>query len=84
MDQNLMKRQRELTDRLNRYRNEYYNLNSPSVSDAVYDRLFEELQALEKQTGIQMANSPTSTVGYPRSAGWKKRITRSRCCPWTK
>ena len=24
MDQNLMKRQRELTDRLNRYRNEYY------------------------------------------------------------
>ena len=37
---------RELTDRLNRYRNEYYNLNSPSVSDAVYDRLFEELQAL--------------------------------------
>ena len=65
MDQNLMKRQRELTDRLNRYRNEYYNLNSPSVSDAVYDRLFEELQSLEKQTGIQMANSPTSTVGYP-------------------
>ena len=65
MDQNLMKRQRELTDRLNRYRNEYYNLNSPSVSDAAYDRLFEELQALEKQTGVQMANSPTSTVGYP-------------------
>ena len=65
MDQNLMKRQRELTDRLNRYRNEYYNLNSPSVSDAAYDRLFEELQAVEKQTGVQMANSPTSTVGYP-------------------
>ena len=75
MDQNLMKRQRELTDRLNRYRNEYYNLNSPSVSDAVYDRLFEELQALEKQTG------PWATR---RSASWKKRITRSRCCPWTK
>ena len=65
MDQNWMKRQRELTDRLNRYRNEYYNLNSPSVSDAAYDRLFEELQAVEKQTGVQMANSPTNTVGYP-------------------
>ena len=37
MDQNWMKRQRELTDQLNRYRNEYYNFNSPSVSDAVYD-----------------------------------------------
>ena len=46
MDQNWMKRQRELTDRLNRYRNEYYNLNSPSVSDTAYDRLFEELQAV--------------------------------------
>ena len=65
MDQNWMKRQRELTDRLNRYRNEYYNLNSPSVSDAVYDRLFEELQDLESATGVQMANSPTNTVGYP-------------------
>ena len=64
MDQNWMKRQRELTDRLNRYRNEYYNLNSPSVSDTAYDRLFEELQAVEKQTGVQMANSPTNTVGY--------------------
>ena len=77
MDQNLMKRQRELTDRLNRYRNEYYNLNSPSVSDAVYDRLFEELQALEKQTGIQMANSPTSTVGYPAVSKLEKTNQQS-------
>lgn len=84
MDQNWMKRQRELTDRLNRYRNEYYNLNSPSVSDTAYDRLFEELQAVEKQTGVQMANSPTNTVGYPAVSKLEKRITRSRCCPWTK
>ena len=56
MDQNLLMKQRELNDRLNRYRNEYYNLNSPSVSDAVYDRLFEELQDLESATGVQMAN----------------------------
>ena len=65
MDQNLLMKQRELNDRLNRYRNEYYNLNSPSVSDAVYDRLFEELQDLESATGVQMSNSPTNTVGYP-------------------
>ena len=45
-------KQRELNDRLNRYRNEYYNLNSPSVSDAVYDRLFEELQDLESATDV--------------------------------
>ena len=65
MDQNLLMKQRELNDRLNRYRNEYYNLNSPSVSDAVYDRVFEELQALESATGVQMSHSPTSSVGYP-------------------
>ena len=65
MNQELIRKQQDLTARLNRYRHEYYNLNAPSISDAVYDRLFEELQDLERQTGIQMANSPTSTVGYP-------------------
>lgn len=59
-----MERIKELTEQLNTYRNEYYNLAAPSVSDEVYDRLFDELAALEKQTGAVMANSPTQTVGY--------------------
>lgn len=84
MDQNLLMKQRELNDRLNRYRNEYYNLNSPSVSDAVYDRLFEELQDLESATGVQMSNSPTNTVGYPAVSKLEKQITRFRCCLWKK
>lgn len=58
MDQNLLMKQRELNDRLNRYRNEYYNLNSPSVSDAVYDRLFEELQDLESATASRCQIRP--------------------------
>ena len=33
----------ELIKLMNRYRHEYYNLNAPSVSDEVYDRLFDEL-----------------------------------------
>ena len=57
MEQNTLRKQRELTDRLNRYRNEYYNYNNPSVSDEVYDRLFDELHKLEQETGIQMSNS---------------------------
>ena len=65
MEQNTLMKQRELTDRLNRYRDEYYNQNNPSVSDEVYDRLFDELENLEKETGVQMSNSPTITVGYP-------------------
>lgn len=56
---------RELTERLNRCRDEYYNQNAPSVTDEVYDRLFDELAGMEKEAGIRMANSPTQTVGYP-------------------
>ena len=62
--QNKVKRIYELVERLNRYRHEYYNENSPSVDDAVYDRLYDELEKLEKATGITLSNSPTQTVGY--------------------
>lgn len=58
-----LERIKELTDQLNQYRHEYYNLSVPAVSDDAYDRLFDELAALEEETGITMANSPTRTVG---------------------
>lgn len=81
MEQNTLRKQRELTDRLNRYRNEYYNYNNPSVSDEVYDRLFDELHKLEQETGIQMSNSPTVTVGYsayPSGSSSRRRSARKR------
>ena len=49
----------ELTATLNRYRHEYDNRANPSVSDAVYDNLFNELAALEQKPGIVLSNSPT-------------------------
>ena len=52
-----------LVAKLNRYRHEYYNLAAPSVSDATYDRLYDELQELEEKTGIIYGDSPTQTVG---------------------
>ena len=60
-----IERLRSLNAQLNQYRHEYYNLNAPTVSDEVYDRLYDELAALEKETGAQMSDSPTQTVGYP-------------------
>ena len=54
----------ELTNTLNKWRYEYYNLNAPSVSDEIYDRNYDELKRLEDETGICMSNSPTQTVGY--------------------
>lgn len=62
----------ELVVKLNQYRHEYYNLAAPSVSDAVYDRLYDELQKLEKKTGIIYSNSPTQTVGYVPVSALKK------------
>ena len=61
-----------LVTKLNRYRHEYYNLAAPSVSDAVYDHLFDELQKLEKRTGILLSNSPTQTVGAVPVSALKK------------
>jgi len=58
------KKVHELVAQLNQYRHEYYNLNAPSISDAAYDRLYDQLVSLEKATGIVLSSSPTQTVGY--------------------
>jgi len=70
---NKIERIHALVSRLNRYRDEYYNRNAPSVSDEVYDRLFDELAALESETGCIMGNSPTQTVGY-KTVGKLERV----------
>ena len=59
-----MDKLKQLVDRLNEYRDAYYNQNESLISDQEYDKLFDELQRLEEQTGIVYANSPTATVGY--------------------
>ena len=65
---------RSLTSQLNLYRHEYYNLSAPSISDKEYDRLFDQLAELEKQSGIVMSNSPTQTVGYPSVSELEKTV----------
>lgn len=49
---------------LNRYRRAYYNQHRSLVSDAEYDRMFDALEKMEKETGIVYADSPTQNVGY--------------------
>jgi DNA ligase (NAD+) len=63
-----------LTALLNQWRHEYYNQNAPTVSDAVYDRHFDELKRLEKSSGITMSDSPTQTVGYKTVKGLEKTV----------
>ena len=56
-------RMRALVDALNRYGYEYYVLDAPTVADAEYDRLYDELLALERESGVRLPDSPTRRVG---------------------
>lgn len=49
---------------LNEAARAYYKENREIVSNLEYDRVYDELEALEKETGIVMAGSPTQNVGY--------------------
>ncbi|MCI8939611.1 MAG: NAD-dependent DNA ligase LigA [Dorea sp.] len=53
-----------LVQTLNKQRDAYYNRNSPTMTDKEYDRLFDRLTELEKESGIVFSNSPTQSVGY--------------------
>ena len=59
----IKKRLSELTDKLNDYAYRYYVLDDPVVTDDVYDRMYDELVLLEKQSGIVMPDSPSKRVG---------------------
>lgn len=65
-------RVKELVEYLNICCDEYYNQNNPSLSDAQYDALFDELTALENETGLILANSPTQRPGYEVLSSLKK------------
>jgi len=66
-----MDRMRELVDLLNRWGYEYYVLDNPTVADVEYDRAYDELTALEKQTGVVLDDSPTRRVGGEPLTGFE-------------
>lgn len=57
-------RMRELTALLNRASEAYYAQDGEIMSNFEYDRLYDELAALERETGVTFADSPTVRVGY--------------------
>ncbi|MEE8886211.1 MAG: NAD-dependent DNA ligase LigA [Eubacteriales bacterium] len=57
-------RMSELVEQLNKASRAYYSEDREIMSDMEYDRLYDELGALEKETGVTLANSPTVHVGY--------------------
>ncbi len=64
------KRIEELRKEINYHNYRYYILADPIISDAEYDRLFEELKRLEQQfPELITPDSPTQRVGAPRPEG---------------
>jgi DNA ligase (NAD+) len=53
---------KELTEELLHHCHLYYDLDAPILSDAEYDKKYNELEKLENETNFWLANSPTRKV----------------------
>lgn len=71
-------RARQLIEVLNRLSYEYYTLDNPSVSDAEYDKLYDELVAIEKELGKVFPDSPTRRVGGELLKGFSEHTHLGR------
>lgn len=69
---------------LNKAAKAYYQENRELITNQEYDSLYDELEKLEKETGIVLSSSPTVNVGYEVLSGLPKERHRLRCCPLDK
>lgn len=58
-----IERMKALIEEINFHNYNYYSLDNPTISDAEWDKLYDELLALEKETGVVFADSPSKRVG---------------------
>ena len=76
--QNVVDRVDELRRIINRAREEYYQLDAPTLSDAAYDSLERELEALEAAwPELVTPDSPTQRVGASASASFARSVPPS-------
>lgn len=66
MEQN--DRMHQLVQQLNEASDAYYNGKDEVISNFEWDAMFDELVALEKETGIILPDSPTHNTGYDENA----------------
>lgn len=59
-----IQRMKEITPLLKEAAKAYYAQNREIMSNVEYDALYDELAALEEKTGMVLAGSPTTTVGF--------------------
>lgn len=64
MNESSIKKMKELGEKLREASRAYYQEDREIMSNVEYDALYDTLSALEKETGIVLADSPTVNVGY--------------------
>jgi DNA ligase (NAD+) len=70
---NVARRVAELREQVAHHLYRYHVLDDPEISDADYDRLFDELQRLEEENpALVVPDSPTQRVGAPPSEKFRK------------
>src|SRR5947207_14780045 len=73
MQKDVQARLDDLREQVNHHLHRYHVLDEPEISDADYDRLFDELKALEEEhPDLITPDSPTQRVGAPPSARFQK------------
>lgn len=55
---------KDLVELLNKANKAYYQETNEIMTNFEYDKLYDELVGLEKETGMVLSNSPTVNVGY--------------------
>lgn len=68
-----MDRLHQLVEIINKHNYNYYVLDNPTISDKEWDKLYDELLKLEKETGIVLPDSPSQKVGGEVLKGFKKQ-----------
>ncbi len=68
---------RALVDRLNETARAYY-AGTPVIADMQWDAMYQELQSMEKETGIVLEDSPTHRVGTDRLDSFPEHTHISR------
>lgn len=68
----------ELSERLNEASRAYYTDGAEIISNFEYDEMYDELLALEDETGYIRDDSPSINVGYETAAGLPKVTHESK------
>lgn len=75
---NTTQQMRAIIDRMKAAERAYYFSAEPIMSDKDYDALYDQLTALEKETGVILPDSPTHRVGGEALTAFEPHTHRSR------